>query len=287
MEDSSAVPSIDCSMHPLNPPKVVAVAKDKYLKPRYPFPDPRHLRGAWVPKYGQDITFGYGRKAPTGHSVGKSATDLERKMRALLSVFASDDKSGKAKRLFDEFLKKQKRVKYWDDKSLDIAAGRHPNILHFCNAALSAPGSGKFRIHQALKQANWDVTKIKVPTGLGVPAFNVGSKVLQSRDWGNGLSAMINGVQYVYVLAKDYHYDKASQRYCITLKFVFYDVFGLDDDDVKEFGPGSHYAVARRYAPVAEAEDGIMAWWQLQHQHGYAPLITRISVQKSYEAQAT
>ena len=28
---------------------------------------------------------------------------------------------------------------------------------------------------------------------------------------------------------------------------------------------------------------GITAWWQLQHQHGYAPLVTRCIVEKNHE----
>jgi hypothetical protein len=47
---------------------------------------------------------------------------------------------------------------------------------------------------------------------------------------------MINGVQYVYVIATDYRYDSSTQKYDLSMRFLFYDVFGLDDDDVIEYG---------------------------------------------------
>jgi len=37
----------------------------------------------------------------------------------------------------------------------------------------------------------------------------------------------------------------------------------------------------------SSAAIGITAWWQLQHQHGYAPLVTRIILDKTYESPAT
>ena len=44
-------------------------------------------------------------------------------------------------------------------------------------------------------------------------------------------------------------------------------MFGLDDKDVQEYGADGGYD--------SDAAEGISAWWQLQHQHNYAPLITR------------
>src|SRR4029077_17888898 len=107
-------------------------------------------------------------------------------------------------------LAKQPAVTYFDDADLNAAAAAHSNIKFFCGAALSAPNTpfqaaGKTRIHQALKQANWDITKLIAPTDLGVPAFNKGSKMQSTEDFGNGLGLMINGVQHVYVVATHYH----------------------------------------------------------------------------------
>ena len=102
------------------------------------------------------------------------------------------------------------------------------------------------------------------PTDLGVPAFNIGSKFWSTGDFANGLGLMINGVQHVYVVATHYHYDSSTNEYgFIALKFLFYDVFGLDDDDLKDFGAKSDGLLS------FPSEVGITAWWQLQHEHGY------------------
>lgn len=82
-------------------------------------------------------------------------------------------------------------------------------------------------------------------------------------------------------MAQGYHYDAKAGKYCISLRYLFYDVFGLDDDDLKEYGAASDSIFS------LAAGVGITAWWQLQHQHGYRPLVTRISVDKTYEAPAT
>jgi hypothetical protein len=277
---------MDCAEHAVAPPKIVAIATDKYLSPKHKSQD-KELPGP-PPKYGQDFEFGVGRAAPGGQSVGKTEDDLKPKMKNLLFSFARGDSKGMAIRLFARFLAKQTRVCYFQDADLNAAAAKHENIEHFCKAVLGAPsplgippGPGKTRIHQALKAASWDISKLNAPTDLGVPAFNKGSKLFSTGDFNNGLGLMINGVQHAYVIATHYHYYKANNVYCITLKHLFYDVFGLDDDDLKEFGADDD----SQFEPL-EAQ-GITAWWQLQHQHGYAPLVTRIVVNKTYLVPAT
>lgn len=306
---------MDCSRNPVTPPKIVAIATDKYLTPTHPFPDASNLPGNPVPRYGQDFTFGVGRAAPKGHSVGTTEAELKPKMERLLGVFAKDDKAGMAKRLFEKFLAKQSAVVYFDDMDLSKAAAAHSNVNSFLDAALGAPGvstpgPGKTRIHQALKAAGWDLNKLVAPTDLGVPAFNNGDKKWdQTGDFANGLGLMINGVQHVYLMATHYKHDPAAKKYCITLRCNFYDVFGLDDDDLDEYGeksdgvgsavkrgvisggasvisPVGGAVVAAKLATLHTAGVGITAWWQLQHQFGYAPLVTRIILSKSYEVDA-
>lgn len=279
-----------CTLQALAPPKIVAIATDKYLTPTHASSDPLITGAGGVPPlYGQDFTFGSGRSAPEGHSVGKTEADLKPKMEKLLSIFAGSDKTGMAKRLFAQFLAKRSQVFYFEDVDLNHAAAAHVNIKYFCDAALSAPNlanrsAGKTRIHQALKSANWDIAKLKAPTDLGVPAFNIGDKggmFGSSGDFANGLGVMINGVQHVYILATHYCYDSAANSYNITLKYIFYDVFGLDDDDLKEYGEKSDGLLS------SSAGVGITAWWQLQHQFSFAPLVTRIVIEKTYSSPAT
>lgn len=274
-------------LKPVVPPKIVAIATDKYLTPTHASQDPD--LPCCPPKYGQDFTFGVGRAAPNGESVGTSEAALKPKMRKLLTEFAHGDKTGMAKRLFDKFLAKQSRVFYFEDKDLDAAADAHGNIQYFCNAALGAalpfgvpPAPGKTRIHQALKAAGWDIAKLVAPTDLGVPAFNKGDKAPYlglgdaTEDFANGLGVMVNGVQHVYVIATDYAFDSTINFYYIKLKYIFYDVFGLDDDDVDEYG------AMNDGWNKSDAGIGITAWWQLQHQFAHAPLVTRITVLRSY-----
>ena len=283
---------MNCTQFPLRPEKVVAVARDTYLTPRLAFPDPANLPGADAPKYGQDITSSYGRSAPKGQSVGSSPAELIPKMRKLLDIFARGDRTGMATRLFNAFLARSSQVRFFDDPALNAAVAQHPNANAFCAAAMSIPGPPpviwgrgggrppphKKRIHEALKDAGWDIGKMVAPSDLGVPAFNIGSPTLSTEDFNNGLGLMINGVQYVYAVAKNYRYDPAAGTYCIGLRFIFYDVFGLDDDDLSEYGASS--------TSSNPAAIGITAWWQLQHQHGFAPLVTRAIVDKAYEAPA-
>jgi hypothetical protein len=108
-----------------------------------------------------------------------------------------------------------------------------------------------------------------------VPAFNRGTAWRGTDDFGNGLAVMINGIQHVFVVAREYYFDACARRYFIRLEYVFYDVFGLDDDDLRQFGADGGVV-------DSAASRGITAWWQLQHQHGYVPLITRISFERTF-----
>ncbi len=271
--------------YPVRNKKVIAVATDTYLSPKVEFPDPQYLPSQYTPRFGQDISYAYRKTSPKNYSVGNDVRDLKKKMRLLLSTFAKGDKNGMATRLFDRYLTKLKAVSFFTDNGLNNTASAHPNIKDFCERALSPPNysqqtPNKVRIHKALKNAGWDINKIVVPTDLGVPAFNLGSKAFTTRDFNNGLGVMINGIQHVYIVATHYYFDQKLQRYLIRLQFIFYDVFGLDDDDLIEFGASSDGWIN------SSASIGISAWWQLQHQHAFAPLVTRILVEKTYTVAA-
>ncbi|WP_395851548.1 SH3 domain-containing protein [Cystobacter fuscus] len=260
-------------------PRIIAIATDSYLKPTIYVADPL-LPGKHVLGFGQDFSFARGRTQPHGPSIGTTTAALDGKMRLLLKEFASNDTRGKARRLFDAFLKPQRTPVFWSDTGLTADAEAHPNITTFVHRALSAPNSperteGQTRIHQALEKAGWDINAAALSTGLGVPAFNQGSPAWHTGDFTNGLGVMINGIQHAIVVAKEYHLDRARNEYYIKLEYVFYDVFGLDDDDLKEYGADGGWI-------DSDAAQGITAWWQLQHQHGYAPLITRIAFEREF-----
>jgi hypothetical protein len=272
---------MDCKSSPLASPKIVAIATDKYLTPKTAFND-KLLPAGTKTMYGQDLSFGFRGDSPDNMNVGSNEADLKAKMDKLLVSFASNDKAGMARKLFTAFQSKKTAVEFYEDTDLSKAANVHSNVQYFVKAALGDPRSntsvaGKTRIHQALAAAGWDINKLIAPTDLGVPAFNKGNKTFGSEDFGNGLGVMINGVQHVYVVATHYKYEPSENKYCITLRFYLYDVFGLDDDDLKEYGASSDSWLS------SSAAIGITAWWQLQHQYGYAPLVTRIVLEGTFE----
>jgi outer membrane protein OmpA-like peptidoglycan-associated protein len=270
---------IVCERFRLARPRVIAIATDRTITRRATFTDPAIPPSGHTLEFGQDLLFTTGRAQPHGPSVGTTTAALDTQMRNLLTAFASNDTHGKARRLFDAFLAPNRTVRFWSDPDLTSAAQSHANIISWVSRALSAPNSpersvGQTRIHQALQNANWDINAAVAPTDLGVPAFNRGNKVLGTDDFGNGLGVMINGLQHAIVIAKEYYFDPCRREYHLTLEYVFYDVFGLDDDDLREFGADGGYD--------SDAAQGITAWWQLQHQHGYAPLITRIAFERRF-----
>jgi hypothetical protein len=200
----------------------------------------------------------------------------------LLSVFARGDTDGKAKREFDAFLSKQSTLQIYTDPKLDKAIEVDENFATYPDRVLAAPGTPfsnprKTRIHQALEAARWDINQVQLIADLGPPAFNAGDKFpwKATKDWDNGLAVMIDSVQYVLVFVDQYEHDFCKQQYKITLIFELYDIFGLDDEDIKTYGAtGSIFD----HPP----QEGITAWWQLQHQYDYAPLITKAVVTKNF-----
>ncbi|SBT19132.1 hypothetical protein MGA5115_03293 [Marinomonas gallaica] len=266
-------------------PKLVAFAQDSYLDTTAEFIDSEALPSCVAPIFGPDLNYGLRRKIPYGSGVGATEAELKSKILQLVNIFASDANTDLTSDLFNSFLKKNNEVKVFSDQRLNTLASNHQNIKSFCNRALSAPEhppitAGQKRIHQALKNANWSIENINVPINLGVPAFNNGTPFLRSGDYGNGLGLMINGIQYVYVFSTSYNYFPDIEKYIINLDYYFYDVFGLDDDDLLEFGAKGDGLFSRADSV------GITAWWQLQHQFGYAPLVTRCKVSRSYEVTA-
>lgn len=260
--------------------RFVAQATDTYLTPMVGFPveEPGLPDGELM--FGQDIRFGTRGGQRKSQSVGTEESDLRKKCARLIEVFAPDDDTGMAKRLMDAFLMKRHTVRLFEDDDMNESIAKHPNFKSFSSLVLSAPGTPgvnttRVRLHQALKQANWDINAIPFIGDLGILAFNKGDKFWGTEDFATGLGLMINGVQYALVYATSYLYNPMAGTYDLHLRFVFYDVFGLDDDDLDEYGAESGWN-------VFNSQVGITAWWQLQHHFNYAPLVTRAVVTRKY-----
>lgn len=235
------------------------------------FSDPQ-VPGGRVLKYGQDLTFGVGRRAPKGQNVGSTEKVLIAEMDHLLNLFARGwgglgSRKKMADALFQKFLAKQSKVAFFEHADLNTAAAGHPNIRSFIGKATQ-------KIEKELRDVSLRMPLLApMDLGIAMPAFNSGSAYKgMTGDFGNGLKIMINGVQHCQVVATAFAAHPSSGTHQLHLKFVFYDVFGLDDDDVNEFGAQDASAFTRR------DRIGFTAWWQLQHQFGYAPLVTRFVV---------
>jgi hypothetical protein len=274
-------------------PLLIAKASQSLIPPIQTLPISGSVGGPLTLEFGQDTTHGVGGSPVTGHSLGVDEKGLRAKMSKLLDVFAGADTDGKAKREFDAFLSQQNpnsnpdtrppsSIKIHTDPKLDKAVEVATNFATYPERALAAPGTPfanppKTRIHQALEAAGWDVNSVTTITDLGVPVFNVGDKFpfKATGDWANGLAVMINAVQYVLVFVDLYEWDHCKQQYTIRLTFELYDVFGLDDEDLKKFG-------ATGSVLDSIPHEGITAWWELQHEWDYAPLITKATVTKTF-----
>jgi hypothetical protein len=279
-----------CITHRLIKPFLIAKAVDPKLIAITTVPlSDKYIRYGGPLVFGEDINHELDetKPLPTGHSVGSTEIELQEKMVASLGIFANQDKDDKAYRLFEEFLNKNSSVKFFEDEALNKAIENHENFIDFADRTLAKPGTAgvdpaKPRIHQALAEAEWDINQVELIGDLGVPAWN------KLADKANGLFVMINGEQYVYVIVDAYEYDSCKQQYDVTLIFALYDVFGLDDEDLKRFGVDGTDTKARFSAHFSTIpEEGITAWWQLQHQFDYTPLVTRVVITKKYTGVPT
>ncbi len=251
------------------------------------------VNGTNIFLFGDDIKFGVDRK-PTEANVDVSEAGwfsddtkeevLLDRVDELVDIFATYDFDGVAKRIFDKMFKdKSSKVRYHQDQALDMIASKHGHIEDFMENAMRQ--KGRRRIHDALKQADWDINQIDPVTRMGlVPAFDHTLKLtplwmFNTGDGTNGLSIAVNSIQHVIMVATGYHYNQCTKRYKLDVTYILYDVFGIDDLDIIEYG-------ADGGGWDWDASKGIMAWWQLQHQHNYAPLITRMEFKKSYDIEA-
>ncbi len=228
--------------------------------------------------FGQDFEYGQDRAIPNENaSMGDNVEELIQQMEELREEVSGSDVGNLSALLMNRFTAKQSEQLLWSSDTYNARLSAHENIQHFMEAVLAAPGlaqrgEGKQGLHQALVAANMDISAVDLIDDLGVPALNVGRRGLfKSGDWANGLAFMVNGIQYVYVFVTDYCYSQQAKTYTITLEYHFFDVFGLDDADVEEYG-GS----------IFDASQGVVAWWQLQHQYEYPPLLTRGITSRSF-----
>jgi hypothetical protein len=221
----------------------------------------------WSLDFGKDITYGTGGKLPFGEEVSSVEADLKRIVAVLPATY---DTTPKAANEFKAFLKKNAFPQIYTDPALDTTVASDDNFIGFSDYTI--------RLHQALKINGWNINTVPELVGLGVLAFNAGNPypILNSADHANGLTIMIDTVAHTLVFVKDYTYSSSRGKYDIELLFELYDAFGLDDEDMAKAG------YKAKLVNRLEENKGFTAWWQLQHQFAYAPLVTRVSITRRF-----
>ncbi len=272
-----------CVTSRLTTPKLIARGSEGLTPPIKSISIPGSIGGPLTLDFGQDTTFGTGGTLVAGDEVGSTESVLKTKMSKLLKDFAWDDPDKIAESEYTVFQSKKSAPEIYTDPNLDKAVPLSENFKDYPSKVLAAPPvvppAGKVRIHQALEAAGWDINAVTPITDLGVPALNAGDNPgLTSRstkDRATGLFTLINSVTHVLAFVEKYEFDSCKQDYTIQLVLELYDSFGLDDEDIRKFGYVDSVFAGKNYTKDAEA---ITAWWQLQHQFGYAPLITKVVV---------
>ncbi|HVY44504.1 MAG TPA: hypothetical protein VHB21_01445 [Minicystis sp.] len=266
-----------CVVHELDQPRLIAVGRDPGLMPRVQIDVGEPLLKGEI-DFGEDAVFELGRPAPGGESVGEDEATLLEQMAWLPEEFGREDAAGVSARLVRAFQSKRSALEIYRDPALDAAVAQSVNFVDFANRVVAAPGtpgaSTRTRVHGALEDAGWDVNAARTVRDLGLVAFNHGSQMRRTGDYANGLTLAIDGVAHGFVFVQSYRYQSCKAEYTIGLRFVLLDVFGLDDQDLATFG------AANTWRP--REMRGFTAWWQLQHQFGYAPPITKVVVERSF-----
>lgn len=266
---------LDCIVYELTEPKLIAHARNsvaRHASGKTPFEDPEIPLGTSL-SFGQDAEVEKGRKHPWLLRAAGNASYATELMKTLPPLFSNEDSVGMATRLCDDFLSAHPTPGLYKDDKLTEAVGQHPHFDSFKKNVLGAPGTVSVEqeakgIHRALSAVDWDINKLTINEEFTPCSFNI------SENSTNGLGFMIGDVSHILVFADKYRYDSCEQKYEILLRFVLYDSFGLDDEDLEKWKiylPGLAYWVLG-----GTAYQGIIAWWQLQHEFGYAPRITKV-----------
>jgi hypothetical protein len=259
-------------------------------------------------QFDDEINFGTGGKLPFGEEVSKfepdikkrilfqpaTEADLRQKILVLPKTYGYSTQPMAANE-FNAFLMKNSAVHIYTDPHLDQTVLSDDHFKAFSDFTLNAPGLGHYdparpRLHQFLQIVGWNINYV-TPQKLkdfskknpwGVLAFDEGSRQVPipimgtSGDFANGLKIMIDSVCHTLIFVKDYSYSSKSNKYDIELLFELYDGFGLNDANIHLAG---YKAQTGNRFPENE---GFTAWWQLQHQLAYAPLVTKVSVTRRF-----
>lgn len=161
----------------------------------------------------------------------------------------------------------------YENDTLNDIISKDANFISFRNTVT-------YKVLIKLKQVNWDLSKIKENDLVRFDnvAFNT------STNHDNGLTILIDAVEHIEVYIEEYKLV-TNNKYYLKLKFILYDTFGLDLEDVKKFGKRNSTS-GWRYVSDWDNDTakiyvqnnygiGFTSWWLLQHKFNHKPYVTK------------
>ncbi|KIA84139.1 DUF3289 family protein [Kaistella jeonii] len=117
-------------------------------------------------------------------------------------------------------------------------------------------------LKNALKNHHYDPSSIEILTMKLLNFSSFWDKV-------SGLGITVHQVWSVKAEIQDYSYNKCTKAWKTKIKYIFYDHFGLDWDDIKKHGGDR--------IPQYHTGDFFKAWYILQHYRSAKPFFTEIT----------
>ena len=241
-------------------PRVIGSKSQSYLADspvKIAFNDPDYLPGI-RPAFGQDLQFSGGSKAREIQdwqwltSDASTEATLRADMQRLRFTFSITDRQEISNSLVEEFFTPRDHVVAFTRESLNDVTKAHPSFITYRANMINEFG-------RRFERVGFNLRSFGRIQNIPLPNFR------RFADRLRGTFFMVDRLAHTYTLLTDIEFDPNGRSYHCKFRFLFYDVFGLDDNDVRRYGLNS----------------GVRAWWLLQHQYGYAPLVTRIVVDTS------
>ncbi len=165
----------------------------------------------------------------------------------LFEFYSIGDMEGVSREFVERF--KQNRGGIYENTRLNNAIKNSAEFKIFAEVLVK-------QFHQLLGANGGDVSKVNLNIQKG-PFFD--GKF-------DGLGIVVHGVQAVKVFLSDFSINQKTGKYRSSIRVELYDDFGLSRRDVTQFNDFTPY------------RSGLDAWWILQHQRGYKPFTTKITL---------
>lgn len=176
------------------------------------------------------------------------------------------DMSAVAQAIVNQFLAKGGGV--YHHPLLDSFVTKDTNFISFDKAF-------SYKIYKKLKKINNDLTQV-VPNDL-VRFDNFAFNTFANNY--DGLAILIHAIEHIEVFIEEYKVLSASSV-SFKLKYIIYDTFGLDIEDLRRFGKrtGADITLSNDRLVRANGGEAFSAWWLLQNKFGCKSVQTQIII---------